>query len=50
MTKHTECMKQPSTKLKIDFAENVAAGLQNDIHRADVYYQCQSELFDNKKP
>ena len=50
VTKHTECMKQPSTKLKIDFAENVAAGLQNDIHRADVYYQCQSELSNNKKP
>ena len=50
VTKHTECMKQSSTKLKVIFAENAAAGLQIGIYGADVNCQCPSELSDNKKP
>ena len=42
-------MHETINKLKIGFAENVAAGLQNDIHRVDVHYECQSEL-SGKKP
>lgn len=42
-------MRETINKLKLVFAENVAAGLQNDIYRVDVHYECQSEL-SGKKP